>query len=119
MQLDVQSRPFKLTSALKASVSRSLSGIDERFGERVNKVIVRMDDINGKRGGVDKRCRIVSDLKAQQTVVAEALSNDLYQSISIAARRAKAALRRNVNRARTLKVAPPQVSLVNPEAIRE
>jgi putative sigma-54 modulation protein len=116
MQINVQSRPFKLTPALKASVSSHLSGVESRFGSRIGNVLVRMDDINGSRGGVDKRCRIVIDARPRQTVVAEALSADMYESISIAARRVEAALQRALSRGRKSK---PLISNQQPKTTQD
>ena len=114
MQLNVQARPFKLTPALEASVVRSLKTVESRFGEHINRVMVRMDDINGQRGGVDKRCRIVIDANSHQTVVAEALSEDMYQSILQAAKRAESALNRSLRRRR--EAYAPTVSFTQGEA---
>ena len=100
MQLNVQARPFKLTPALEASVAHNLSAVESRFGDRIRKVTVRMDDINGDKGGIDKRCRIVIDAQPRHTVVAQALTEDMYQSISVAARRAETALTRSLQRSR-------------------
>ena len=104
MQVNAQARPFKLTPALQDSVMRSLSTVERRFGDRIKKVTVRMDDINGHRGGVDKRCRIVIDARPRQTVVVEALSEDMYQSISQATKRAESALGRTLRHRRKVNV---------------
>lgn len=113
MQLNVQARPFKLTPALEASVVHNLKTVEDRFGEHINKILVRMDDINGHRGGIDKRCRIVINANSRQTVVAEALSEDMYQSISKAAKRAESALNRSMRRRR--EAYAPKVSFTQKE----
>ncbi len=114
MQIDMQARPFEITPAMEARVARHLRAIESRFGERIGQVLVRMDDINGERGGVDKRCRIVIEAIPRQTVVAEALSADMYASISQAARRAETALSRTLQRRRTRS---PRRLLMNPDQV--
>ena len=98
MQLDIQSRSFKLTAALKQAIKRSLSPLDQRYGSQLSRVQVRLSDINGVRGGVDKRCLIVLEAGRRHTVVAKAISADMYQAISQAGRRAEAALRQTRKR---------------------
>ncbi|MDX1497623.1 MAG: HPF/RaiA family ribosome-associated protein [Salinisphaeraceae bacterium] len=100
MQVDIQARPFKLTGGLKHAVRNSLKPLRKRFGDALHRVQVRLDDINGKRGGIDKQCLIVVDAGQRQTVVARALSEDLYQSISMAGQRAERALARNMGKRR-------------------
>ena len=96
MQVDIQARPFKLTGGIRHAVKNSLKPMQKRFGDVMHKIQVRLDDINGQRGGIDKQCLIVVDAGHRQTVVARALTDDLYQSISIAGHRAERALARNI-----------------------
>ncbi|MEN8719869.1 MAG: HPF/RaiA family ribosome-associated protein [Oceanococcaceae bacterium] len=98
MNLHMQSRPFSLTAGLRQAVRRALRPVDRRFGESLQSVQVRLDDINGKRGGVDKRCRLVFGLPHVEPVVVEALSDDMYRAIGMASRRAQHALDRRTQR---------------------
>ena len=102
MHIDIQARPFKLTSGLRHAIKNSLRPMHRRFGDALQRIQVRLDDINGQRGGIDKQCLIVVNAGQRQTVVARALSEDLYQSISLAGQRAERALARNIGRRRGL-----------------
>ncbi len=107
MNLDLQSRPFPITPALADAVETQLETIAQRFGSRVSSISVRLDDVNGKRGGIDKRCRIVVRMARHRSVVGQALSDDLYHAISLAARRAETALGRRRERTRSFRPLVP------------
>ncbi len=92
VNIELQARPFSLTPALTECVQHSLERLTHRHGRRISSISVHMDDVNGKRGGIDKRCRVVVRLAPRLTVVGEALAADLYQAISLAALRAESAL---------------------------
>ena len=51
----------------------------------MTRTIVRLWDINGTRGGVDKACRVVVWLRGRGTIVVEAVDRDLYAAIDAAA----------------------------------
>jgi hypothetical protein len=59
MSVWVRSRGFELTDALRAHAERRLRYALGRFRMRLRSVILRLDDVNGPRGGNDKRCQIV------------------------------------------------------------
>ena len=100
MQLDLQSRPFTMTAALKHAVRTQLARLQARFGDWLHYARVRLEDVNGPRGGVDKRCRMVFGLPQMQPIVVQARSEDMYQAIHQASRRAEQALDRELNRRR-------------------
>lgn len=74
MQLDLQSRPFTMTAALKHAVRTQLARLQARFGDWLHYARVRLEDVNGPRGGVDKRCRMVFGLPQMQPIVVQARS---------------------------------------------
>jgi ribosome-associated translation inhibitor RaiA len=66
----------------------------------VRKVNVRLFDINGPRGGKDKRCRIQVPIPGTQNVVIEDTETDLYVAIDRAAERTERAVVRRLERLR-------------------
>jgi len=66
----------------------------------VRRIAVRLSDINGPRGGNDKRCRIQVPLPGGQDVVIEDTESDLYVAIDRAADRTERALARRLDRRR-------------------
>ena len=99
MQFDIQSRGFHLTDAIREHVRRRLLLELAWATDHVGKVSVRLSDLNGPRGGNDKRCRIqLSALRA--SVVVEDVEDDLYVAIGRAADRAGRTLSRRIARRR-------------------
>jgi ribosome-associated translation inhibitor RaiA len=100
MQVDIQSLGFSLTPALSAYARRR---IDDSLGfaaARINRLVVRLSDINGCRGGDDKRCLIDLRAKGVPEIVIEDVESDLYAAIDRATERARRALVRRLDHAR-------------------
>lgn len=100
MQVDIQSQGFTLTERLSEYVMKRLAyGLSHGEGA-IGRVIVRLSDINGPRGGADKRCLIELRLKNAPSVVVEDIEADLYVAIDRAAERVGRALGRSLARRR-------------------
>lgn len=80
MYVDVQARGFILTPALDAAVRRELRTLDSL--DDGNRLQVRLFDVNGVRGGVDKGCLVTLQLSGERrAIVASELDADLYRAI--------------------------------------
>ncbi len=55
----------------RAYLERRLGFALGRFLSKVKSVTVSLTDVNGDRGGIDKRCRVVARLKGMEEVVLE------------------------------------------------
>ena len=98
MQLDVQARDFSLTPAINAHVQRRLGfALGSQF-DSIQKIVVRLSDINGPRGGNDKRCQILISIPKLNDVVIEDTETDLYIAINRAADRANRTLKRKLSK---------------------
>ena len=95
MLIDTRAIGFTLTDAIVRHVEARLESSLGAFARRIVKVTVRLDDVNGTRGGVDKRCSVVVALRRHGVEIAQAVDADLYRAIDEAARR----IRRPVKRA--------------------
>lgn len=102
MKIQVRSRGFGLSDALRAHAERRLSFAVGRFGWPLQSVTLRLDDVNGPRGGADKRCQIVARLALGGDVRVEEMDDDLYAAISRAAERLDRAVAREMERRRTM-----------------
>lgn len=100
MRIEIQARGFELTEALRQHTERRLQFAIGWAGHNVRTVNVRLSDINGPRGGNDKRCRIMIPLPGGQDVVIEDTESDLYVAIDRAADRAERSLARRLERSR-------------------
>lgn len=100
MQIDIQARNFTLTNALRGYVKRRLKFALSTRDDHIQRVKVRLSDINGPRGGEDKRCHIQVVLPHLPDVVIEDTEEDLYAAIDLAVDRAGRTVGRRVTRQR-------------------
>jgi len=87
MEIEIRPGNLPVSEALRGHIERKLAPPLRRFETRIRRVVVRLVDLNGPRGGVDKRCRILARLSPSQVVVAEATDADAYVAVSQAALR--------------------------------
>jgi CBS domain-containing protein len=79
-----------------------------KFADNIERVTVRVEDVNGPRGGVDTSCRIKVVLSGLPSVTVETRGDSLEDTVNRALAGAERAVRRNVQRRRTkpLKTVP-------------
>ena len=102
MQIDIQTRNFSLTPALRSHVERRLGYALSSRDDHIQRVQVRLSDINGPRGGADKNCSIQVFLAHLPDVVIEDTEVDLYTAIYRAADRAGRTVGRRISRQRDM-----------------
>ena len=102
MQIDIQARNFSLTDALRGHAERRLRFALTRCHDHIQRVVVRLSDINGPHGGADKRCHLQVMLNGLPDVVVEDTEADLYIAIDRATDRAGRTVVRKLNRQQTL-----------------
>ncbi len=100
MRIDIQAQGFELTDGLRDHTERRLRFALSWADHYARKVSVRLTDINGSRGGNDKRCHIQIPLPGIPGVVIEDTESDLYVAIDRAIDRAERAVVRRVGRLR-------------------
>ncbi|HYD94902.1 MAG TPA: HPF/RaiA family ribosome-associated protein [Noviherbaspirillum sp.] len=88
MDVQLHAQEFPLTPALRAHLERRLRFAFGRVRERVMRVVVRLRDLNGPRGGPDKVCQVSVTLPGQPPVVIRETGADMYRAISRAVQRA-------------------------------
>jgi ribosome hibernation promoting factor len=100
MQIDIQARNFSLTNALREYIQRRLGFALSTRDEYIQRVMVRLSDINGPRGGRDKCCHIQIVLPQLADVVIEDTELDMYVAIDRASDRAGRTVGRKLARQR-------------------
>ena len=101
MQIDIQAHGFTLTDGIHEYVLKRLAYSLNHGDENIMRVKVRLSDINGPRGGEDKRCLIGVRLKGTPEVIIEDTESDLYVAIDHATERAGHSLARRLARQRS------------------
>ena len=100
MQIEIQARDFNLTHSLRDHIQRRLGfALSARY-HHIQRILVRLSDINGPRGGIDKCCQIQMVLPQQADLVIEDTETDMYVAIDRAADRASRTLGRRLTRQR-------------------
>lgn len=88
MKIDIQALNFPLTNSLRSHIERRLKFALSTRDDHIQRIMVRLSDINGPRGGEDKCCHIQVVLPQISDVVIEDTEADLYAAINRAADRA-------------------------------
>ena len=109
MRLDIRTRNLDLTlderTQLLAHAERRLRFGLSRFADRLARVTARLEDVNGPRGGVDKRVTVTVLLHPRGEVRVEETDAALEVAVDRAADRAGAAVARELARQRPVGVA--------------
>lgn len=88
-----------ISEPLQQHIERRLAFAFRRHAARVDHVVVRLVDLNGPKGGPDKRCMMVAQLSSAEVVIAEATDADAYAAVSLAAARLDSRATRILRRA--------------------
>jgi putative sigma-54 modulation protein len=100
MQLDIQANGFSLTEGLRNYTKWRMQFAVDRDDAHVTRARVRLADVNGPRGGIDKRCQIELALAGHKSIVIEDIETDLYVAIDRASDRCARTLNRRLERSR-------------------
>jgi putative sigma-54 modulation protein len=103
MEIEIQTRGFAVTDALRAHVAKRIEAALEPFKRHVRRVVARLGDENGPRGGFDKTCRIGVSVGGAPDVFAADTRPDLYTAVDCAADRLALALARRLKLKRNLR----------------
>jgi ribosome-associated translation inhibitor RaiA len=91
---------LEMTNALRSYTEHRLAIALGWAKQHICKLAVSLSDINGPRGGVDKRCKIQVQLGGGREVIIDNVEADLYVAIDRAVDRADRAVVRQVSRTR-------------------
>jgi putative sigma-54 modulation protein len=105
MRIEVRGRAGILSEPLRSHTVRRLRFAVGRFASRIERLTVRMQDVNGPKGGVDKQCQIVVKLAPWGGLKVEERDLDLYLAVDRATGRLGRCIAREVQRRRDLRYA--------------
>jgi putative sigma-54 modulation protein len=100
MQFEIRGRDVDITETLRGHIERRLGFALGRFTRRIKRILVRVGDLNGPRGGIDKGCRVAILLAPSTTVVMEDRDSDVYVAIDRVADKAGRYIGRRLKRPR-------------------
>ncbi len=100
MTLEIRTHQLVLHPILRSKIEERIRWSLGRFAERATKVCVRLTDINGPRGGVDKHCRIEVTVRGQKPHTVEDYDAEVLPVVGKATERLRRALVRAAQRTR-------------------
>lgn len=98
MHVEIRRRRLGVNEGLRDHIERQIRAALGRFARRVGRVRVYLGDVNGPRGSVDKRCRIVVDLPPGGRAVASGADSDPYAAVARTAASSGRAVKRHLKR---------------------
>lgn len=101
MRIHIQSSGFELSQGIREHALRRVRFSMSHVTDHIRRVTLHLSDINGPRGGLDKRCRLSVTMEKLAEVVVEDIESDLYVAIDRATDRAARTVTRHLDRARS------------------
>jgi putative sigma-54 modulation protein len=95
MDIIIHARNMRLSAAQRDRAEKRVASSLDRFESRLRRVLVVIEDVNGPRGGADKRCRIRAT--GGRGFAVQAQATDI--STAAAVDRSSDAIGRNVSKA--------------------
>lgn len=100
MKTEVRFRGIESSDALREYTVRRIHFQLSRFNGAIGSVVVRIGDVNGPKGGADKRCHVTVRGGAVGVVTVDERSADAYRAVDLALERAARAAGRELERCR-------------------
>jgi putative sigma-54 modulation protein len=107
MKIDVRFRGLKRSDALRDHAVRRIHSHLRRFGHEISSVVVRISDVNGPKGGVDKQCQVTVRGRRLSGVIVDDLRGDAYSAVDMAVERVSRRVGRDLERVRGARVPFP------------
>lgn len=105
MLLSIHGKNIPVTAPLRAHVERKLRFALDRVEHRIQTVRVRFEDINGPRGGPDKRCTIHIRGERGWSIRTEHTAPDTLAALAAATDRLERMIGREIDRRREREMA--------------
>ena len=106
MEIQIVASEFSLTPSLRERIERRLALAFNHLRGRVQRIVIRLRDLNGPRGGADKLCQVSVTMPGKPQVEIREVQEDMYLAIDGAVKRAAYRAMRLVMRKRENKGNP-------------
>ena len=100
MVFDIRSGHVNLRSNLRDYIQERLDRSLGRLSSRISHVTVHLDDVNGPKGGADKRCLAEAHMVRAGYVVADVTAGDIRTAVDLVAERLSMRIRKEIGRRR-------------------
>ncbi len=103
MNCDIRSGHVNLKPTLRDYIEQQLDRSLGRIKDRISHVTIHVDDVNGPKGGADKRCHAEAHLRRSGTVLADCTAGDVRTAVHEAADRLATRVRKQLGRQRDIR----------------
>jgi ribosome-associated translation inhibitor RaiA len=93
MRVLIHPRAIAINADMRERVLQSVEAVLEPVRAHLHSIDVYLTDVNGPKGGADKRCRLVAHLRASRPIVVSRMARNPEAAVSAAAARARHAVR--------------------------
>jgi ribosome-associated translation inhibitor RaiA len=100
VRLEIRSRHIPVTDELRAWCERRVDFSLSHFRDRIRDVTLRLEDANGPKGGLDKRCVLVIRLRRGAPIVLSTDDSSVMAAVDRSVDRAGQAVSRALERER-------------------
>ena len=100
MRIEIQATNFRLKPKARSFLLKRLNYAFRRTSDFVQLISMRLSDVNGPRGGVDKSCLVRIRMPGQSDVVVENTETNLNLAVHSAIRRARRSVLRQMKKQR-------------------
>jgi hypothetical protein len=96
MKMRLAARGIDLSGEMKDYIRRHVHFSLGRFAGKIRSLSIQLADVNGPRGGVDKRCDIRVDVGLRQQVIVRERQANIHAAVTFALERAERAVQRQL-----------------------
>ena len=88
MEVQMVAKEFSLTQSLQHHLKKRVGLAFGRARSNVARIVVRLRDLNGPRGGADKLCQVSVVMPGRPQIIVSEVQQDMYHAIDSAIKRA-------------------------------
>jgi ribosome hibernation promoting factor len=101
MKIIIRTKGLTRDRAARERIRRRLRFAIGRFADRVERISITLEDVNGTKGGLDQRCRIRLVLtEGGDPLLAEDTDDDIFVAVDRASKRLGRSVARRLKRSR-------------------
>lgn len=100
MKLEIRGQQVEITDSIREYIERRLAFALDRFAEQIRIVKLRVRDVNGSRGGVDKHCQLAVSLMYSAPITVESRDSSVHGAIDRISGKIRSLLARQFGRNR-------------------
>ncbi len=98
MLVKITGRNFTATEDIRSHIEHRLNFATQKFEEKISQISIRIRDINGPKGGVDKECHIHLRLKGMPSIIIKQSATNIYTAVDLATDRLAQTISRKIAR---------------------